>query len=375
MTRTTTTEFILREWRFGQTQAERLCASILNSEGYTSVDPQCPLGGPDGRKDILCQKNNKKIIGACYFPTTNQSFKSIKDKLQHDLEGTVLNSATGLVFFVNQHISPAERDELHSAANSISLELYHLERICSILDSPKGYGMRLEFLRLPMTEEEQYAFWSSLHSEVTDKFITYEAGLTEIEKKLEKVLMRTNAIHADLSASQTSLFSPFGFVSSFPTEQLSIPMVLWLHKLATENEEYRVVIRGELRGCEVWIGGVNSTPETAQFIPPLASEVPRLLEELLFKWRVNYKMLAVSSYEDRIFSIVEFHHKFLSIHPFVDANGRLARCILEQQALELLGKRVAQDFVTEPGNYYKYLNSADKGDLLPLINLLKASLQ
>ena len=50
------TEQVLHSWRFGQTQAERLCAGLLIVEGFTSVDPQCPLGGPDGLKDLVCQK-------------------------------------------------------------------------------------------------------------------------------------------------------------------------------------------------------------------------------------------------------------------------------------------------------------------------------
>lgn len=42
------TETALREWRFGQTQAERLLAALMHIEGYEGVDPQNPLGGPDG---------------------------------------------------------------------------------------------------------------------------------------------------------------------------------------------------------------------------------------------------------------------------------------------------------------------------------------
>jgi hypothetical protein len=44
------TESDLRDWRGGQTNAERLCAGILEISGYTDVDPQAPLGGPDDKK-------------------------------------------------------------------------------------------------------------------------------------------------------------------------------------------------------------------------------------------------------------------------------------------------------------------------------------
>ena len=50
-------EYKLKHWIDGSTKAERLAAEILLLSGFLSVDPQCPLGGPDGLKDTLCEKN------------------------------------------------------------------------------------------------------------------------------------------------------------------------------------------------------------------------------------------------------------------------------------------------------------------------------
>ena len=152
------TELILREWRHGQTQAERLCAAILHIEGFTLIDPHCLLGGPDGRKDIICEKRGLKVVGASYFPPTNQDFKSIKEKFLHDYEGVAKNGAGGFAFFVNQPVTPAERADLARCAAIELLEVYHLERIASLLDSPRGYRLRLEYLRVAMNER------NSLHS-------------------------------------------------------------------------------------------------------------------------------------------------------------------------------------------------------------------
>jgi hypothetical protein len=74
------TESILREWRFGQIVAERMCAAILHSDDYADVDPQCPLGGPDGLKDMLCVKDQKKYVAAAYFPPTQNTFSRIQKK-------------------------------------------------------------------------------------------------------------------------------------------------------------------------------------------------------------------------------------------------------------------------------------------------------
>ena len=366
---------MLREWRFGQTQAERLCAAILHIEGFGLVDPQCPLGGPDGRKDIICQKGGKKIIAASYFPPTNQDFKSVKEKFLHDYEGVGRHGASGFAFFVNQPITPTERADLAALATVDTIEIYHLERIASLLDSPRGYGLRLEYLRIAMNEEEQLAFWSSFNSSMNDRFVTFESGVTDLKEKLELVLARTQAMHLDLVSTPSSAGRSFGAVSSFPTEQLSVPLTMWIHKLIARNEEYKIPRAGELRGAQVWIGSAGSTPATANYLPPAPEEIPRLLEELLLDWRKGYARLGTLLFDERLEAIARFHHRFVAIHPFLDANGRVARFILEQQVLELLGKRVAEDFLSDPSDYYQFLSAADNGDLQPLLNLLTASLE
>ena len=369
------TEIILREWRLGQTQAERLCAAVLHLEGFSSVDPQCPLGGPDGLKDIICQKGGVKVIAASYFPPTSQEFKSIKDKFLHDYEGVGSNGANGFAFFVNQRITPTERAHLVALTDLDLIEIYHLERLTSLLDSPRGYGLRLEYLRIAMNEEEQLAFWSSLNSSMNDKFLTFESGVEDLKARLELVLARTQALHVDLVSAPSFAGRSFGAVSSFPTEQLSVPLIMWIHKLVATSEQYKVPRAGELRGTQVWIGPAGSTLATAKYLPPAPEELPNLLEGLLLDWRKGYVRLGTVLFEERLEAIARFHHRFVAIHPFLDANGRVARIILEQQVLELLGKRVAQDFLSDPSDYYQFLSAADDGDLRPLINLLTASLE
>ncbi|MDT7848022.1 hypothetical protein Q9292_00265 [Methylophilus sp. VKM B-3414] len=75
-----TTESALRDWRYGQTQAERLVAALLHLEGFEAVDPQHPLGGPDGLKDVLCRKDGLSWVAAAYFPTTPATLTAIKSK-------------------------------------------------------------------------------------------------------------------------------------------------------------------------------------------------------------------------------------------------------------------------------------------------------
>jgi hypothetical protein len=60
------TEGTLRDWRYGNTQAERLCAALLHLESFEDVNPQHPLGGPDGLKDVRCNRNGKMWIAAAF---------------------------------------------------------------------------------------------------------------------------------------------------------------------------------------------------------------------------------------------------------------------------------------------------------------------
>ncbi|MGA9042610.1 MAG: hypothetical protein WB421_18910 [Terriglobales bacterium] len=143
-------ESVLHDWRYGQTQAERLCAALMHLEGFESVDPQHPLGGPDERKDILAIKAKRKWVGAAYFPATGKSFAEIKKKFCDDFSGVKRNNGSGFAFLVNQRLSVSERSELISQTSQTETELYHLERMVSILDAPKGCGIRLEYLRIPI---------------------------------------------------------------------------------------------------------------------------------------------------------------------------------------------------------------------------------
>jgi len=143
-----TTESVLHDWRYGQTQAERLCAALMHIDGFESVDPQHPLGGPDEKKDILGTKANKKWVGAAYFPATDKSFAEVKEKFCNDFLGVTRNGASGFAFFVNQRLSVSERKDLVSHAGRTETELYHLERMASMLDAPKGCGIRLQYLRI-----------------------------------------------------------------------------------------------------------------------------------------------------------------------------------------------------------------------------------
>lgn len=101
------TESALKDWRFGSPQAERLCSTLLHSEGFNRIEPQSPLGGPDGLKDVLFNLNGWRYVAAVYFPPTEKQFSDVKAKFSGDLAGVskklgrrhcVLNESTADAF-------------------------------------------------------------------------------------------------------------------------------------------------------------------------------------------------------------------------------------------------------------------------------------
>lgn len=136
----------LREWTNGQPPSERMAAQILLHEGYTNLDPSHPLGGRDGTKDAICQKDGQRWVMAVYFPRGQKSFNDIEEKFLNDLKGVQSNKVDAIAFVTNQELRLAEREALCKAAGVVSVDLFHLEKITAILDQPKMHGIRKQFL-------------------------------------------------------------------------------------------------------------------------------------------------------------------------------------------------------------------------------------
>jgi hypothetical protein len=135
----------LLEWTVGQGPSERLAAQVLLNEGFEALDPSHPLGGKDGGKDAVCWKDSKRWVMGVYFPRGQQEFGDIQEKFRSDLEGAKANDAKGFAFVTNQELRLSERKGL-SAYWVERVELYHLERLTTILDSPTMSSVRKQFL-------------------------------------------------------------------------------------------------------------------------------------------------------------------------------------------------------------------------------------
>jgi hypothetical protein len=357
--------------------SERLSAGILHLERYESVDPQHPLGGKDGGKDIIFMKDGERWIAACFFPPTEPTFADIKTKFQGDVKGVKANEGRGIAFFVNQHLTVSERSDLLALSNGLKAEIYHVERMRGILDDPRGYGIRLEYLGITMRREEQVAFFSAINYDVTRKLLDNEQRFNALEGKVDLILKRTTELHQSQALPPSSLSlqpgdTPVGI--EMPTATLSLGTICWVHRMVTENMQTPESSRGRFRSVQVIIAA-NGEPKEVSHMPPSPENVVKLMREYVKWWTDLYPNLQLAEKLAVIDALAQLHHRFLLIHPFVDANGRVARVIVDQAARDLLNMRIGLELSTDKRLYFGALEVADRGDIRPLARLIAASLQ
>jgi hypothetical protein len=82
---------------------------------------------------------------AVYFPRGQQSFATIKSKFLDDHQGVASNAAVGMAFVTNQELTLSERKALADAIDTPA-EIFHLERLTTILDRPDMASVRAQFL-------------------------------------------------------------------------------------------------------------------------------------------------------------------------------------------------------------------------------------
>lgn len=370
------TELRLSFWRDGSTQAERLAAAALRLSGYEEIDPQSPLGGPDGKKDILCQKGGLTWVGAVYFPIGPKTFATIKKKYQSDLDGAP-SSCRGFVFITNQTLTPGQREILTGLAEAAGKEgdILHLQQITNLLDSAPGYGVRIQFLRIAMTIEEQLSWAVEDDSQTAKALATHTRELLALRASIDRMnvdqshIIRTLSLATPVGAATPDLIG----VSSFKkrdaflpaSAQLSPAIVLLVHRLTCFDLPSRIV--GQLRTSQVWLGEPDDG-KINRVLPPPADKVDGLLDSLCNEWNANYSRLSDAA--DKFLALASFHARILAIHPFFDGNGRVARALLMQQCLDLFGK-ADMTLMKKGAEYYAALQAADVGKTASLAALIE----
>jgi Fic family protein len=173
-----------------------------------------------------------------------------------------------------------------------------------------------------------------------------ERGLTIEEKSLREHLEVTNhpkAIH---------------YIGRITKRSLKEQDILVLHQVIMKGIDDEA---GRFRRAEVRIVG-------ADFVPPAAYEVPRLVKELVDWYNRNPDELRPIELSAIL------HHQFVWIHPFHDGNGRVAR-LLMNLALLRSGYPIAVILNVDRAKYYDTLKKADGGIKVPFVGFVAAAVE
>jgi Fic family protein len=274
-------------------------------------------------------------------------------------------------------LSPTQRKTLSDfvIASGREPDIVHLQQLQNLLDSAPGYGVRIQYLQIPMTIEEQLSWASESDSQTARALTANTRELLALKAAIERLNAGQKHILRTLGQDQVTnyptpdLISVSSFTKSDSFSSVSAALdpglVLLFHRLACFDLPTRVV--GRLRTEAVWLGNMDGTRAT-HIQPPLATEVPARLTRLCEGWRTGYPGLSIR--DKKLSTIVEFHAQFLLLHPFADGNGRVARAILMQQCLDLFGK-ADMALMNKGADYYAALKLADSANYQPLIELIK----
>ena len=107
-------------------------------------------------------------------------------------------------------------------------------------------------------------------------------------------------------------------------------LLLETHEVLLSGVRGREKNPGEFRKSQNWIGGSGSTIKTARYIPPDVLYMQEALSDL-------EKYMNTDDGLDDLIKIALIHYQFETIHPFLDANGRVGRQLI---VLYLLEKKV-----------------------------------
>lgn len=126
---------------------------------------------------------------------------------------------------------------------------------------------------------------------------------------------------------------------------------------------------GSYRATKVWIGGSDLTPGTLRYTPPPPENISGQLTQLTDEWNQQFAELSKGSLEQKTEAVARFHHRLVSIHPFLDGNGTLGQLLLSMQWRDLTGKEVLVEL--KGTEYYAALQRADAGDYSALTNVIR----
>ncbi|SCX50082.1 Fic family protein [Klenkia marina] len=133
------------------------------------------------------------------------------------------------------------------------------------------------------------------------------------------------------------------------------------HALLVDTEP---AIAGRWRSEQVWVGGTSYGPHEAEYVAPVADDVPALVADLTrFAVRTDLAPLVLTAVA---------HAQFETIHPFPDGNGRTGRalvhCLLRHHGVtRAVTVPVSAGLLIDVEGYFDALTAYRQGELDPVV--------
>ena len=177
-----------------QPSRERLCMAVLALDrNFSDIKPRRPEGGPDGSRDIECNRGPNLCFGAVGFINNVSDSpgdkRKIKKKFADDLDAALKQNKDlkAFVFFTNVDLTPSEIKKLKQSAEAKGIsfvDIYWRERIRHALDGPEGLAIRYQYLSIPLSEAEQASFFSRFGKDL-ERLVT--GRFERLEKKIDLI--------------------------------------------------------------------------------------------------------------------------------------------------------------------------------------------
>jgi Fic family protein len=204
------------------------------------------------------------------------------------------------------------------------------KQLAKILKNPQAKEVLINWLVTELAYTSNHIEGNTLTRHETELAIT--EGIATSEKPIKDYIEATN--HADAFKLILEL--------SIKKEDITENDILKIHKevLKGVDEEFA----GRYRNVRVRISG-------STVIMPNPLKVPDLMKE--FIKHINSKAMSTPE------MALEAHFKFVSIHPFIDGNGRVGRLLMNL----ILLKGGYWPIIIRPRDRKRYINSIEKGQL------------
>lgn len=143
---------------------------------------------------------------------------------------------------------------------------------------------------------------------------------------------------------------------------ISTATILRMHDVLLHDSQ--PAIAGKWRSEQVWVGGGHFGPHDAHFVPPLHTDVPLAMDDLVrFARRTDMPVVVHAALA---------HAQFLTIHPFPDGNGRTARALVHAQLRHARLTRhvtvpVSAGLLSSTAEYFAALDVFRLGDAVPIV--------